>query len=412
MTTPSTPHDTAPGPAPDPLERRLAALTDWRDAEPTLHAEALRRERKAADDGAAPSRFGLLGRMRLRPAVGIPVVVAATLVFMVAAQFWTGTGSGVAPVDQGISSFAPAAAEVQDAERSRYARVPASPAPVDKAPAAQAPASPAADSDRSVIRKATIDIESKDVRADFSRVALLVNEAMGEFIEASSLTGEGAAAQGTLTLRVAADRLSDVLNELRTLGTVASEKASGDDVTEQVVDLSARLRNEQKVEDELLKLLETREGAPLKEILDLREQLARVREHIEQMTAQQERINKSVALATILVILRPAVPPDAEAEHSKHESALDYFGRQLDGAWHAGTRALADSAAAFVRAAVGGLVWWVLIGCSITAIVRAMREARRRRASRCRRCSAAKRGEWGGVGVSPRPPAPATARAP
>ena len=66
MTTPPTPHDTSPPPAPDPLERRLTALTDWRDAEPTLHAEALRRAREATGDGATPSRFGRLGRMRLR----------------------------------------------------------------------------------------------------------------------------------------------------------------------------------------------------------------------------------------------------------------------------------------------------------------------------------------------------------
>lgn len=379
MTTPHTTPGDETAPVSDPLERRLAALTDWRDAPPTLHEEALKRVRQGDDKAAATRRPGLLARMRTRPAVAVPVVAAATLVLVAAAQFLSGARESARRAPPSVEAFAsPATAspEVQDRQRFKaFTDKGVAPPPADQA----VPAETAALAERSVIRKASIEIQSADVRADFSRAAMLVNDGLGEFVESSSLTGEGAAAQGTLTLRVTAERLSDVLNELRTLGEVVSEKSSGDDVTEQAVDLEARLRNEQRVETELLGLLETRKGAPLKEILDMREQVARVRERIEQMTAQHERLGRSVSLATVLVILRPVAPADPAAQEAKHEaSTWEYFTQRMAVAWQGGTRSLADSAADIVRALVGGLVWWALLAGVIGACLRMTREARRR----------------------------------
>jgi hypothetical protein len=377
--TPHTPDSPGtPPPALDPLERRLAALTDWREGEPTIYAEALARAREGS--GSAPP--GPWPRMRLRPKTAVVLGAAAVIALGAAAQLWVGNVGDrntdeSPPLAPGLASPAWQRGAPPDEERkAEYGRYRSD----GKGETAEHKATePSSAAERSVIRKATIELECKDVKGAFAKCSLLINEATGEFVEGSSLTGEGPTAQGTLTIRVAVDRLSDVLNRLRELGTVASEKSTGDDVTDQAVDLAARLRNERRVESELLGLLETRKGAPLKEILDLREQLAKVRGGIEQMTAQQERIEKSVALATVLVILRPEPVADGASEAAKHEaSALEYFGARLDAGWHAGTRALADSAAGFVRAAVGGLVWWVLVGAAFAGVTRVVREARRR----------------------------------
>ena len=129
--------------------------------------------------------------------------------------------------------------------------------------------------DRHVIRKVTMELTSTDVAATFLKARQLVSEAGGEYIEQSSLAGEGDSTRASLTLRVSASRLSDVLNELRKLGVVVSEEARGEDVTNQVVDLDARLRNERRVEQELLELLESRDDSPLEEILKLRAEIAK-----------------------------------------------------------------------------------------------------------------------------------------
>lgn len=212
------------------------------------------------------------------------------------------------------------------------------------------------EADRHVVRKATIELETDDVRALFLKAAQLVSEAGGEYVESSSLTGSGRDAQANLTLRVRADRLSDVLNALRQLGTVESEQLSGEDVTAQVVDLEARLRNEQRVEAELLDLLESRQDAPLREILDLRQHLNIVRMSIERLAAQRQRIGRLVTLATVLVIIRPDdAPPEPKA------GLGHYFGNRMLASWGGGLRLLTNTMAGALRLLVGGLLWWVIL---------------------------------------------------
>jgi hypothetical protein len=238
---------------------------------------------------------------------------------------------------------------------------------------ASAVAGPTAE--RQVIRKATIELKAKDVRAVFLKASQLLSEARGEYVQDSSLTGEGVHTEGNLTLRVAANRLPEVLNELRQLGEVRSEKVTGEDVTGQVVDLEARLRNEQRVETELLTLLETRKNSPLKEILDLRASIAGVRQTIEQLIAQRDRLGRLVSLATVLVIIRPTdAPPPVEAGLWTH------FESALRRAVNDGTRFLTNTVAGLLSVLIGGLIWWILLIVAIL-VVRAYRHRARHVAS-------------------------------
>jgi hypothetical protein len=232
--------------------------------------------------------------------------------------------------------------------------------------------------ERYVIRKAQIDIRTEgSVRVAFLKAQQVISEARGEYIESASLTGEGKDGErtiATLTLRVTADRLSQVLGSLRELGIVASESAGGEDVTNQVVDLEARLRNEQRIETELLELLASRQDASLAEILQLRTQIASVREQIERFIAQRERLSRLVSLATILVTIHPV---NAEDEPVAKFTISGYFTDSIERAWNSSLRVLVDTAAFFVRVAVGGLVWWVLLLVAILAVRTAFRKRAR-----------------------------------
>jgi hypothetical protein len=218
---------------------------------------------------------------------------------------------------------------------------------------------------RQIIRKATIELLTDDVRAAFLKATQIVSEAKGEFVQDSSLTGTAESMQADLTLRVAADRLPEVMNELRQLGEVRSEKLAGEDVTTQIVDLEARLRNEQRVEAELLELLEKRQDAPLKEILELRSSLSQVRGVIEQLTAQRERLSRLVSLATVLVIIRTKDAPEPESP-----SIGSYFIDGVQTAWKKGLMLLSDTCGVLLSVLIGGLIWWVLVAIIFTAILR------------------------------------------
>ncbi|MCA9289605.1 MAG: DUF4349 domain-containing protein, partial [Phycisphaerales bacterium] len=200
----------------------------------------------------------------------------------------------------------------------------------------------------------------------FLKAQHVISPARSEYVEASSLSGEAERARGSLTLRVEASRLSDVLNALHELGVVHAEQASGEDVTDQVIDIEARLRNEQRIETELLELLDRRDNAPLEDVMALRDRIAMVRSTIERLVARRDGLDRLVSLATVLVIIAPN--DDAPAPEPETTSIGDYFGAALASGWDRSLRTLADSLGGAMRFIIGGLLWWTIaVGALLVA---------------------------------------------
>ena len=101
-------------------------------------------------------------------------------------------------------------------------------------------------------------------------------------------------------LRVPADRLNAVVSDLRTLGTVTAETQSADDVSDQLMDLEARIANGRNTEKRLADLLQRRTGS-LSDVLQAEREVARVREEIERLDAQRANLDERVTYATIRV---------------------------------------------------------------------------------------------------------------
>ena len=155
-----------------------------------------------------------------------------------------------------------------------------------------------------------------------------------------------------------------MLEQLRGLGSVKSEESHGEDVTTQVVDLQARLRNEQRIEAELLELLERRSDASLKDILEMRRRINNVRLSIEHLVAKRQRLDRLVDLATLLVII---TPQGAQAQEL-HGDLGQYISQRLSNSWFGGLRTLANTVAGGLRVLVGGLPWWLLLGAIVVGV--------------------------------------------
>jgi hypothetical protein len=100
------------------------------------------------------------------------------------------------------------------------------------------------------------------------------------------------------TLQVPSAELDAVLGELRGLGRVTTESQGGEDVSDQHVDLAARLHNEREAEQRLIEILRTRTGK-LSDVVEVEEQISLTRGEIEQMEAQLANLDKRVAYASI-----------------------------------------------------------------------------------------------------------------
>jgi hypothetical protein len=119
----------------------------------------------------------------------------------------------------------------------------------------------------------------------------------------------------TATLRVPSDQLDPTTAEIKKLGQVESESQSGEEVTQQYVDLDARLTNARNTEQRLTTLLHDRTGK-MSDVLSVEQEIDRVRGSIEQMEAQKKTLVNRVDFATLNVTLREA----SQAQFSPHST--------------------------------------------------------------------------------------------
>jgi len=166
----------------------------------------------------------------------------------------------------------------------------------------------AAPTQRMIVQKIQMKLIVEDAQATAIKAKKIVTDAGGYVATSTTWKDEGQLS-ARLTVRVPADKLDSVLQQLRALSLdVDSESISGEDVTEEYVDLQARLRNEQAFEKELLELLtETRRRTgKAEDVLAVFNQLKEARGRIEQMQARSQYLEKMSALATIDLELTPS----------------------------------------------------------------------------------------------------------
>ena len=151
-----------------------------------------------------------------------------------------------------------------------------------------------------IVRTATLRMVAKDLGAVRPAVDAFVAAAGGfaDYMTANSEPG----APRTLhsTLRVPSDRLAQVLAGLRRLGQVVEDTQGSEDVTDQRVDLEARLANARSTESRLADLLRNR-TARLSDVLEVERELARVRLDIERLDAENTNIGRRVSYATLIL---------------------------------------------------------------------------------------------------------------
>ena len=126
----------------------------------------------------------------------------------------------------------------------------------------------------------------------------------GGYVQKLATADELAAAREfSATVRVPAAQLGGFLADLRKLGHVEQETRTNEEVTDQYVDLQARLKSARASEQRMLELLATRTGK-LEDVLDAERELARIREEIESMEGQRILLAHRVNFATVEIQLR------------------------------------------------------------------------------------------------------------
>ncbi len=115
---------------------------------------------------------------------------------------------------------------------------------------------------------------------------------------------------GTITLRVPATNYSNALDVVNQTGEVRQSRQQTRDVTDQVVDLEARLENLRAERDRLRQLY--RRANDTEDVLAVQRELSRVQSDIERSEARLRQLERKVAFTTIVVHLREPEPEEPE----------------------------------------------------------------------------------------------------
>ncbi len=149
---------------------------------------------------------------------------------------------------------------------------------------------------RRVIRTGQVAVEVEKFD-DASRRLLAIAEGAGGFVADSSYAEEDGIPRGTFVLRVPAGRFGDVVRQVEALGTVQRRQVSGQDVTEEFIDVEARVRNLERHEARLLAFMDR--AAKIPDLMAIEQEVSRVRGEIERLTGRLRYLSNRVELATV-----------------------------------------------------------------------------------------------------------------
>lgn len=210
-------------------------------------------------------------------------------------------GLGVAP---GYAVAEPAAADGKQGI----------PVPGDQAAGpATVPVPQAFDADRALILTATVSLQAKDPWSVSDQVQAIAAGLGGDVLSLAQ-SGSADKRSATLTVRVPQEQFNDALRRIRAIGDieVVSSNVQGQDVTDQFVDLQARLAAKQAEEERYLALLVRADK--IDDILKIDATLAQVRTQIEQLQGQIRSIESRTTYSTITVQVSPLGLPIATTE--------------------------------------------------------------------------------------------------
>ena len=201
--------------------------------------------------------------------------------------------------------------------------------------------------DRSVILTANIALRSKDPWAT-SDQAQAIAAGLGGDVLSVNQSGKGDDRSASVTLRVPSARFADALRQLKELdGEVVTSAVNGQDVTDQFVDLQARLAAKQSEEQRYLALVAR--ANTIDEILKIDASLSNVRTQIEQLTGQINSIKTRTQFSTIVLSVMPLAALPGEQPGTGWEPAKTF------------TRALA-TLVAMLRVFADFAIWLLVFG--------------------------------------------------
>jgi hypothetical protein len=156
--------------------------------------------------------------------------------------------------------------------------------------------------DKKIIKNGNLNLKVDRVDAAAAKIAEIAKGNSGEVFSSNFYQSSRNVKSGTVTVKVPVVNFEKTFAEIKKVATlVLQESTSGQDVTEQYVDLKAQLVNKQAEEQSFLKILD--QAQKIDDVLAVTRELARVRGTIEQLQGKMKYLESQTDMSTILVSL-------------------------------------------------------------------------------------------------------------
>lgn len=183
-----------------------------------------------------------------------------------------------------------------------------------------------------LIKRASLTLEVESVDEQLAEISRLITTEQGDILDLQDREPHSSIRTAFIRIRVPQNRLDALITRLAEVGTVESRSVTAEDVSTQLVDLQARVRNLRKSEEALLEIMD-RSGS-IGDVLEVSRELSNVRQQIEQLDAQYKNLQTQVSYSTLELTLQS--PASAISDQPKP------LGRTLGNTWQSATRSVGE----------------------------------------------------------------------
>ena len=222
--------------------------------------------------------------------------------------------------------------------------------------------------DRAIIYTGSLSVRVKDVNVAASDATSIATSA-GGFVGGDKRSSDNAYDEATIVLRVPANKFGVVVDEIAKLGKQERRDISTEDVTEEALDLDARISSQRARVDSGRRLLA--QAKTLSELVMLEGELAKREADLASLEAKKRRMDDLTSLSTITVSL---LGPQAPAPAVEEDEEIGFL-TGLKGGWSA----LVGSLVVLLTIIGALLPWLSALGIPVLGGIWLARRLRRQR---------------------------------
>ncbi len=222
----------------------------------------------------------------------------------------------------------------------------------------------AVDLTRKVIYTMTLGLVVTDYRQLESALPALVAR-HGGFVASNQTNRQYQDRQhGTWIVRIPVAQYAAFVRGVESIGFPESRSENAQDVTEEFVDLEARLVNQRRLEDRIVELLESKVGK-LQDVLEIERELARIRELIERMEGRKRYLDDRTSLTTVTINVRE------QREYQPLQAPT--LSDRMAASWGGSLTNLKRAGEGFLVMALAMLPWFLLLVIPAIGVMRFIR---------------------------------------